>query len=357
MNNRKHIFFTGGGSGGHVIPAVTLISELRTKSDFTIHYIGGYKSIERELISKLPVYYNSIHTGKLRRYFSIKNFIDFFKFILGTIQSFMILFFYPKNKTLIFSTGGFVSLPVVIAAFVLRKKIFIHEQTSCVGLANRIASKFANKIFISFESSKKYFPSAKVNLSGYPLRPEIFSSSVNYSQIGGIELSSIKWPIILFTGGGNGSSLINSIVKNNISFLKNNFFIIHQTGKQFINEYQHLCDQRYLAVDFIGTEMIDILKRSSIVVARSGAGTVCEIIALNKRAVFVPLKIAQKNEQFFNAKEAEKLIGAKIVLEDDVETTNWERLLSELMNNSESSVQIQNNATQMIVEDILLALN
>ncbi|MEI8347016.1 MAG: glycosyltransferase, partial [Pseudomonadota bacterium] len=136
MNNHKekNIIFTGGGSGGHVMPAITLIQELKKDSSNHLFYIGG-KGIEKELIDPLKIPYRTISTGKLRRYFSWENILDFFRIIQGAFQAVNILVRFDRKNTLIFSTGGFVAVPVVLAAWFTRKKIFIHEQTGRVGLA------------------------------------------------------------------------------------------------------------------------------------------------------------------------------------------------------------------------------
>ena len=199
--NKKRIIFTGGGSGGHVMPALTLISHLK---EFSIEYIGGRDGIEKSLVKDIVDSYHPIFTGKLRRYFSFENFIDVFKIMIGLVQSFQILALKPKD-TIIFSTGGFVSVPVVIAAWLTGKRIFIHEQTSRVGLANKIASKFATKIFVSFEESLRYFPVEKTELSGYPVRETCFSPIPKSLILDGIDLVTIKKPLLFITGGGNGS--------------------------------------------------------------------------------------------------------------------------------------------------------
>ena len=200
MKNKAEIIFTGGGSGGHVMPAITLIQQLQ--SDYQIEYIGGKKGIERELIGELDIPYHPISTGKLRRYFSIENLLDFFRVIKGVVDSFFIILFNSKKDTLVFSAGGFVTVPVVFSAWLLGRKIFIHEQTSRVGLANKIASKFARKVFISFKESFKFFPKEKTTYSGYPLRNSLFSNEKNDVEIGGIKLSQVDKPILFITGGG-----------------------------------------------------------------------------------------------------------------------------------------------------------
>lgn len=320
---KKFIIFSGGGSGGHVMPATTLIQDLLKDSQYEIHYIGGRKSIEQEILKGFKVIYHPIYTGKLRRYFSWENLKDIFKVFIGIIQSIIILFKFPSKKSLVFSTGGFVSVPVVIGAALTRKKIFIHEQTSRIGLANKISSIFANKIFVSFSESIKFLPKEKTEITGYPLRSECFEEKVNQVSLGGVKLNEVGKDILFLTGGGNGSLLLNNLIRNNLEKLSRDYFIIHQVGKDFLEAFKSLQSDNYLPLAFINEHMIDVLKLAKIVISRAGAGTVCELMALNKRSIFIPLKIAQKNEQFFNAKEAESLLGSLIIEEDQLKDIDF----------------------------------
>jgi UDP-N-acetylglucosamine--N-acetylmuramyl-(pentapeptide) pyrophosphoryl-undecaprenol N-acetylglucosamine transferase len=351
---KKYIIFSGGGSGGHVMPAVTLIQDLLKDSQYEIHYIGGKKGIEREIIKDYKVNYFPIQTGKLRRYFSWENLKDIFKVLMGIIQSVIILLKFPSKRTLVFSTGGFVSVPVVIGAALTRKKIFVHEQTSRIGLANKISSFFANKVFISFEESMKFLPSEKTELTGYPLRKECFENKINDVEIEGVNLGEIKKEILFLTGGGNGSLLLNNLIKNNIENLKRDYFIIHQVGKDFIEEYKGYQSKDYLPLAFINQNMIDIFKLAKIVISRAGAGTVSELIALNKKSILIPLKIAQKNEQFFNAKEAEKLVGSLVVEEDQLSEMNFIRELENFKNNLGEPLSVSNkeNSKDLLIKKI-----
>jgi UDP-N-acetylglucosamine--N-acetylmuramyl-(pentapeptide) pyrophosphoryl-undecaprenol N-acetylglucosamine transferase len=314
---KKNIIFVGGGSGGHVMPALTLITKLKTDQSFTLYYIGGKKGIEKEVIQKTGIPYFPISTGKLRRYLSFENIIDFFKVLLGIFQSILIMFRFSR-KTLVFSTGGFVSVPVVIAAKLTLKKVYIHEQTSRVGLANKIASFFADKIFISFEESRKFFPEGKTFFSGYPLRDDCYNLNFPNLDINGISLNNIQKPILFVTGGGNGSYLMNELVKNNLDTLKAKYFIVHQVGKNFEQQFKQFRDKNYFSAAFFDKEMIPLFKKAKVVISRAGAGTVCELLALRKKSIFIPLKIAQKNEQFHNAIEAQKKLGSFILTEDEI---------------------------------------
>tara|TARA_R110000868_G_scaffold14661_2_gene67845 strand:+ start:619 stop:1665 length:1047 start_codon:yes stop_codon:yes gene_type:complete len=343
----KHIVFSGGGSGGHVVPAITLIKEI-SKYGISVSYIGSKSGIERKLVADYHLPYYAIATGKLRRYFSLQNFIDPFKIVFGLLQAICLLIPLKRKNTVVFSTGGFVSVPVVAAARLLGFKVFIHEQTSRVGLANRIAGKFANKIFVSFESSKKFFPQDKVTLSGYPVREECFTPKLTHTVVERINLDEINKPVLFITGGGNGSLLLNQAVRDELSELTKKYFVIHQVGSAFIEEYKKLESETYKPLAFIGSGMIDLFKKAELIVSRAGAGTVCELLALGKASVFVPLKIAQFNEQWHNAMEAKEKLGSLVISEDDFKNIK----LQELCVTQSNISLIKTNATKIIIEAI-----
>lgn len=351
----RNIIFSGGGSGGHVLPAITLIDELQKNPQNKIYYIGGEKGIEREIIGRKQIPYKAIKTGKLRRYFSLENFLDIFKILWGMAQSFFYLLKFKSQNTIVFSTGGFVSVPVVVAAFLTRKKVFIHEQTSRVGLANKLASFFADKIFISFKQSASYFPPDKTHYSGYPLRDECFSQTKSSVEIDGVSLESVQRPILFVTGGGNGSLLINECVEKYLNELKKDYFIIHQVGKNFVEKFNQFKDENYHPMGFIDQNMIDMYKYASIVISRAGAGTVCELMALRKRSIFIPLKIAQKNEQYFNALEAQKEFGSFVVKEDELKAKDLTELIDEFskQETTQENQYLFNNGKDLLIKEIL----
>ena len=350
--SKKTLIFTGGGSGGHVMPGLTILKKVNQKKEFDVHYIGGINSIERELVANYQLTYHPIHTGKLRRYISIENLKDISRVFLGLIDSFKVLWKFNRKKTLVFSTGGFVSVPVVLAAKLQRKKVFIHEQTSRVGLANKICSIFADRIFISFEDSFKYFDENKTYFSGYPLREECYSDDIRPVIIDGRLINDSIRPILFITGGGNGAQLINKLIEKNFKVLTEKYLVIHQTGKMFFNDYNKLKSDNYIPLPFIGPEMIDLFKLATVTISRSGAGTVCELIAVGKKSIYVPLKIAQKNEQFFNALEAHKKLGSIIIEEKELSDQLFLAALDEIgMNNPMIKIQKQ-NGLQFLVEEI-----
>ena len=326
------IIFTGGGSGGHVIPAITLIQALQHRhADIEIKYIGSKQGVERKLIESLAIPYQAISTGKLRRYLSLKNLSDIFRIITGISQAFFYLRKFDVNTTTIFSTGGFVVVPVVIAAKLLGIRILIHEQTTRIGLANRICSRFAAKILISFEGSRPFFPAAKTSYSGYPVRPGCYQQEIRPIQIGSVQLDQTGKKILFISGGGNGSKLINDFFKPAIEALSQQYTIVHQVGDAFIEEYQPMASQDYIPIAFIGEEMIDLLKLATIIISRSGAGMVSELLAMEKASILIPLKIAQQNEQFHNATEAQTLLGSMVVEEDQLNQFTPQSLIDVFM--------------------------
>ena len=350
MSN-KNIIFTGGGSGGHVIPAITLINKLKSKN-ISIFYIGGRDSIEERIAKENNLEFKAVSNGKLRRYISVENIKDIFKVVFGVIESFFYLLKFSRKDSLVFSTGGFVSVPIILAAALQGKKIYIHEQTTRVGLANKIASKFAHKVFVSFKDSLSFFPASKVKYSGYPVRDEIFDSKIGPVNLNGININEVKKEILFITGGGNGSFLLNEFVKSNQNSLKD-YFVIHQVGKKFLSEYEKLNSDQYIAVDFLGSEMVDILKLAKYVISRSGAGTVSELLALKKKSVFIPLKIAQKNEQYHNAMAANKEIGSIVVKEDDLSSFTMTDLISKLNESTVDSEFKYENGTDYLIKEIV----
>lgn len=348
----KNLIFTGGGSGGHVVPGLTIIKKINQHNEYNIHYVGGINSIERELVKDYKLTYHPIYTGKLRRYLSVENLKDIFKIFLGLIQSFFILLKFSKKNTLVFSTGGFVSVPVVVAAKVLGIKIYIHEQTSRVGLANKICSKLSNKVFISFEESFKFFDKSKTLFSGYPLREECFSDQIGEVIINGVNVNKINRPILFVTGGGNGAKLINDLIKDNFESLTQKYFIIHQVGKAFIDEFTTLKNENYIPLAFVGKEMIDLFKLATVTVSRSGAGTVCELIAVGKKSIFIPLKIAQKNEQYHNAMEANRKLGSLVIEEKDLNNKIFLESLEKIGTSNPINRVQKENGLDILVSEI-----
>ncbi len=328
--NEFRVIFTGGGSGGHTMPALSMIDSLKNeckkkKINPEILYIGSKNGIEKTLTDRSNIRYSAIKTGKLRRYVSLKNFTDIFKIIIGLFQSMGII---KKFKpAIVVSTGGFVSVPPVIAAKSLKIPVIIHEQTIDAGLANKIAGKFADKIALTFNESSKYFPSSKTIVTGLPLRKEIFSGTKKSAKKR--FKFDFKLPVVYFTGGGQGCHILNLTALKILPCLLDKCNVIFQTGKnennndypEFKKFYSSLNPKRKRRIyifDFIHEELGDVLAITNLAVSRSGAGSVNEFLALKIPAIFIPLEIATNNEQLKNAKIPEKRGGAVIIEEKNL---------------------------------------
>lgn len=348
----KTVIFTGGGSGGHVLPALTLIRYIKKNyPDVHIEAMGSYRGIEAGLFKEEGIPYKAISTGKLRRYFSWQNFSDLFRLAWGFFQSFFFLLKFSRKETVVFGTGGFVIVPVVLAAKFQFKKVLIHEQTSRVGLANKIASYVADKVMLTFEASLNYFPKNKAFVSGYPLREEILAPEP-LSTFSLASQNKENRPILFLTGGGNGSLLLNDVLLKCLPQLEKTFFIIHQCGSQFFEELKSKQTDTYRVFPFIKEEMISLMNEATVVISRAGAGTVVELMSLGKPSIFIPLKIAQKNEQYHNAMEAHEKLGSIVIKEDDM---SEEALLEAIVaiQKRERCGRVDNSPTKSIVEKAL----
>lgn len=311
MNKKsKKIIFTGGGSSGHVTPNLALIP-LLSDNGFSVSYIGSKNGIEKTLIGELVPYY-SISTGKLRRYFSFKNFLDIFKVLIGFFQSLLII---AKLKPdLVFSKGGFVSCPVVWASWFLRVPVFIHESDITTGLANKLSIPFAKRIFVTFNESLEHLPKNKTIISGLPLRKSILTGDKEngLKKCGFDENKST----ILVIGGSLGALSINKVIHASIHDLLEKYNVCHLCGKGKINSsLENLSgyQQFEYVTDFLG----DFYSMSDIIISRAGSTVINEIISLNKLNLLIPLsKKSSRGDQILNAASFEKK-GLSLVIQDE----------------------------------------
>lgn len=313
---KHHIVLTGGGTAGHVMPNIALIDYLQqADNDWQFSYIGSYKGIERTLIkAHANINYHPIASGKLRRYWSWRNFIDPFKVIWGIAQSW---FLCKKIKPdIIFSKGGFVSLPVVIAARLCGIPTILHESDLSPGLANRLCYRFVNHILLTFDDSKRYFNSSdKLTVTGLPIRPSLLQGCAQQ----GLQLLNENHdkPIILIIGGSLGAHRINDAVKQALPQLLKLAHVIHICGKdqvdlQLKEQYQH-----YHPFDYLDQEFANVLAASDFVVSRAGANTLYELLSMHKPHLLIPLSAkASRGDQIENAYHFEQL-GYSYVLDQD----------------------------------------
>ncbi|MDF1618006.1 undecaprenyldiphospho-muramoylpentapeptide beta-N-acetylglucosaminyltransferase [Petrocella sp. FN5] len=307
----KKIILTGGGTAGHVMPHLALLPYLR-ENDYHVDYIGSKNGIEKKIIEKEGLPYYGIASGKLRRYFDLKNFTDLFKIFFGTLES---IFLMRKLKpSMVFSKGGFVTVPVVIAAWLNKVPVVIHESDMTPGLANKIASKFAVKICTTFESTLSYIPATKSTHTGAPIRGELL---IGNKQMGHAytHLDHNK-AILMVTGGSLGAQSINDCLRNSLLELTKTFHVVHLCGKGNIDHsYDHL--EGYRQYEFVGKHMADIYAMADVVVSRAGSNTITELVALKKPHLLIPLPAAQsRGDQLLNA-DAFEALGYSMVLQQE----------------------------------------
>lgn len=292
-------------TGGHLAPLLAVLEAFSKKDKILIigrkHAFEGDKalSLEYQTLRRKHLPFVSISAGRLQRIWTRYTFFSIFKFPLGFLQAVLILRHFRPNVVLSF--GGYVSLPVTLAAFFLRLPVVIHEQTLEVGLANRISSLFAKKICLSWESSRKFFPKSKTVLTGNPIRK---------FKVG---REDGEFPMIYVTGGSAGSHTINVLVEGCVKKLLEKYRVFHQTGgalkyhdfdrlQRLKKSFNKTIREKYTLTKFVNPSDIgSILQNADLVVCRSGINTITELIFLGKPSLLIPLPYSQNNEQMKNA--------------------------------------------------------
>lgn len=307
---KKTIVFTGGGSAGHVTPNIAIIDEL-DKSVWDVQYIGSKKGIEKELIEKISIPYHGISSGKLRRYLDFENVVDSFRVLKGCMDARKVL--RKLKPALVFSKGGFVSVPVIIAARSLKIPVLIHESDMTPGLANKIAQRFATKIFTSFEETLNYFPKDKTAAIGSPIRRGILKGS----PYKGTELLGFdrKRPVLTVMGGSLGAKKINETIRAALPLLKD-YQIIHLCGKGNIDEnYTNLKD--YKQFEYVFEELPHYLAATEFVITRGGSNSIFEFLALKIPMLIIPLtKNQSRGDQILNGRSFQEK-GYAMMLEEE----------------------------------------
>lgn len=313
----KKIILTGGGSAGHVTPNLALIPRLK-ELGYEVQYIGSKDGIEKKIIEDENIKYHSISSGKLRRYFDLKNFSDPFKVIKGIRDASLIL---KKEKPdIVFSKGGFVSVPVVIAAHNNKIPVVIHESDITPGLANKISIPFTNKVCVTFPESLKEIKGNKAVLTGTPVRHELYQGS----KILGVKYCGFvsQKPILMIIGGSLGSRVINETVRECLAKLLEKYNVIHICGKNNIQE-ELKNKPGYAQFEYVSQELPNLMEASDIVISRAGANTIFELLALKKPNILIPLSLNQsRGDQILNAASFEKSGYSCILTEENLNVDN-----------------------------------
>lgn len=309
----KKIVLTGGGTAGHVTPNIALLPALK-EAGFVAEYIGSYTGIEKDLITKEGIPYHGISSGKLRRYFDWKNFSDPFRVIRGYGQARSLL--KKINPSIVFSKGGFVSVPVVLAAKSLHIPAILHESDMTPGLANKIAMKGAVKICCNFPETIKYLPEGKGVLTGSPIRQQLLHGDRQKA----LDFTGLRGDrhILLIIGGSLGSVFINNAVRGALDDLLQKFEIIHLCGKGNLDPSLD-GKEGYVQYEYISKELPDLFAAADLVISRAGANAICELLALHKPNILIPLsRNASRGDQILNAESFKKQGFSYVIEEEDV---------------------------------------
>lgn len=329
----KHIVLTGGGTAGHVTPNIAMIPRLK-ELGYKISYIGSYEGIEKKLIEELGIPYYGISSGKLRRYFDVKNFTDPFRVLKGFMEAKKLM--KELKPDVVFSKGGFVTVPVVIAASRRKIPTFIHESDMTPGLANKICIPFATKVCCNFPETISNLPKDKAILTGTPIRQELLTGSKE-KGLAFTGLSPDK-PVILIIGGSLGATAVNEAVRSILPELLEDFQVVHLCGKGKLDET--LKDTKgYVQYEYIKKELADLFALADIVISRAGANAICELSALNKPNLLIPLSArASRGDQILNARSFEHLGYSKVLEEEEITKESLLDAVHDLYENRESYI-------------------
>ena len=329
----KKIILTGGGTAGHVTPNLALLPALR-EEDFEIHYIGSYNGIERRLIEAASIPYDGISSGKLRRYFDLKNFSDPLRVLKGYFEARKLMKKYKPD--IVFSKGGFVAVPVVLAAKHYKVPVIIHESDMTPGLANKICIPAASKVCCNFPETLKYLPEDKAVLTGSPIREELLHGD----RLAGLQYAhlSADRPVILIIGGSLGSVKVNGAVRSILPKLLEQFQVIHICGKGNLDE-SLIGTSGYVQYEYVDSPLKHLFAAADLVVSRAGANSICEILALRKPNVLIPLSAAaSRGDQILNADSFARQGFSKVLKEEELSDETLSTAVFDLYKNRETYI-------------------
>ncbi len=329
----KKIILTGGGTAGHVTPNLALLPALR-EEDFEIHYIGSYNGIERRLIEAASIPYDGISSGKLRRYFDLKNFSDPLRVLKGYFEARKLMKKYKPD--IVFSKGGFVAVPVVLAAKHYKVPVIIHESDMTPGLANKICIPAASKVCCNFPETLKYLPEDKAVLTGSPIREELLHGD----RLAGLQYAhlSADRPVILIIGGSLGSVTVNQAVRGILPQLLKTYQVIHICGKGNLDE-SLIGTEGYVQYEYVDAPLKHLFAAADVVISRAGANSICELLALRKPNLLIPLSAAaSRGDQILNADSFARQGFSKVLKEEDLSDKALSTAVFDLYKNRETYI-------------------
>jgi len=347
----KKIVLTGGGTAGHVTPNIALLPKLK-ELGYEVYYIGSYEGIEKKLIADYDIPYYGVATGKLRRYIDPKNLSDPFRVVKGLGEARKIL--KEIRPDVIFSKGGFVSVPVVRAAAGLKIPCIIHESDMTPGLANKLCIPSAKKVCCNFPETMAKLPAGKAVLTGTPIRSELMKGSKEaaYKLCGFTE----DLPVMMVIGGSTGSVAINKEIRAALPKLLKDFQIVHLCGAGNVDNLL-LTQKGYKQFEYLKSELKDVLAMSDIVVSRAGANVICELLALKKPNLLIPLSPkASRGDQVLNARSFEAQGYSLVLAEEDMDSVFLTEKIYELYKNRNKYVTNMNASSQVDATNKIISL-
>ena len=338
----KKIVMTGGGTAGHVTPNIALMPSLQ-KAGYEISYIGSKDGIEKGLIEDQKIPYYGISSGKLRRYHSWKNFSDPFKVMKGFFEARQIMG--RIKPDVVFSKGGFVSVPVILAAKTKGIPAIIHESDLTPGLANKLAIPAATKVCCNFPETVPYLPAGKAVLTGSPIRQELLHGS----RAKGKEFCHFTkdLPVLMIMGGSIGSVYINNAIRGCLDDLLKEFQIIHLCGKGNLDE-SLTNKEGYAQFEYVSDNLPDLFAAADLMIARAGANSICEILALRKPNILIPLgRNASRGDQILNANSFAKQGFSVVLEEENVTSESLKTTITDVMANRQTYIHAMEASGQM----------
>jgi len=338
----KRIVLTGGGTAGHVTPNLALLPSLK-EAGYEITYMGSYDGIEKRLVEDFNIPYVGIATGKFRRYLDVKNLTDPFRVIKGYGEARKFLKEYRPD--VVFSKGGFVSVPVVRAAASLKIPCIIHESDMTPGLANKLCFPVAKKICCNFPETFDMLPEEKAVLTGTPIRAELAQGS----KLTGLEMCGFtaNKPVIMVIGGSLGAANVNKAVRDALPQLLEKYQVVHLCGKDKLDNLL-LTTPGYKQFEYLKAELKDIFAMADVVISRAGANAICELLALRKPNILIPLPASSsRGDQLLNAQSFEAQEFSLVLHEDDLTTALLVEKVNELYENRQRFYEAMDTSGQM----------
>jgi UDP-N-acetylglucosamine--N-acetylmuramyl-(pentapeptide) pyrophosphoryl-undecaprenol N-acetylglucosamine transferase len=343
MNKKEKIILSGGATGGSVIPLLQIYQDLNNEFDFL--FVGTYKGLEKKMVEKVNLRYRAILSGKWRRYFSLKNFLDIFFIFLSFWQCLFLLL--QEKPKMIISAGGFVAVPLSWAAGIMRIPVIIHQQDVVPGLANKLMAKLATAITVTFEQSKKVYGAKALYIGN--IGPSLENLEFNKEEIiNKYKLKNSALPLIIIIGGGTGSLFLNKLVNESLHELLSIAKIIHISGSldRDVNFSNYENNENYLKLEFIDhQDLLALFSLADIIISRCGLATLTELSFLKKVAILIPMP---DSHQEFNALEFKKREAAIVLDQKNLTADNFIKEIKEILNNEDLRKKLTNNISLVI---------